>query len=149
MDSLTTNSTADHQRWLIENGLFTDLAKDNIYLYGALLHQGIEALHTMIDVERHVVTYILYVSADLHKKINKFNKLSSSASLFDMWKLRRLLKKEGNLNFGPMINRFIQDFCGPKWRAEVKIDSTNNYVDNLNEQQLAANQGTDRKFDTR
>lgn len=119
----------DQQRWLVNNGLFTDTAKDNLYLYGTLVHKDVQAVDAAIDPARRVITYTLYLPAGLLKKVALYESLKDSNGLWDMWRLRRLLKREGNLNFHAVLNRFVRDFCGDKWRAELKMEDVSAYVD--------------------
>ena len=147
MDQTQLKDFVDHQRWLIDNGLFTDLAKDNLYLYGSLVHKDICALHVVIDTEKKVIHYKLYATSSLISKVNRFDRLTKSDSLIDMWLLKRMLKKEGNLRFQPILNKFVSDFCGPKWRAEVTLAHIDTYVDNLDEQRTAESEGSNRQSD--
>ena len=144
MEQLDLKEMMDHQRWLIDNGLFTDHIKDNLHLFGSLVHKEILALHTKIDVENKVINYDMYVSLGLLKKINLFNKLTNSTSIIDMWRLKRLIKKEGNFNFNAILNKFVKDFCGPLWSAKANIKNINTYVDNLDEQRTTENQEPNR-----
>jgi hypothetical protein len=51
-----------------------------------------------------------------------------------MWRFKRLLKKEGALDFQQVLNNFVRDFCGPKWGVTVEIVDFNSYVEELGEQ---------------
>lgn len=117
----------DHQRWLIDNGFINDLHKDNLYMYGALVHKNIEAVQVDVDVEKKAVAYELYVSSALIKKLDKFHKLSKSQSLLDLWLLKRLLIKEGNLNFENILSRFVKDYLGPKWSITLQVKNIKDY----------------------
>jgi len=145
MDQTQLKDFVDHQRWLIDNGLFTDLAKDNLYLYGSLVHKDIQALHVVIDTSHNVIRYMLYVTPQLMNKINKFNKLSKVTDLFGMWRFKRMLKKEGNLHFHPILNKFVRDFCGDKWKAELQVDYVANYVDEPDELRTDESKGSDKQ----
>jgi len=144
MDNMTLDAFIDHQRWLIENGLFTDLAKDNLYLYGSLVHVDIEAVHAVIDAKRSLVSYTLYARPTLIDAIAKFNKLRESKKILDLWRLKRILKRNGTLDFLPMLNRFVKDFCGPKWSAEMKIEDIATYVEEPDEPRNEINSGVDK-----
>lgn len=145
MEQTPLQDMLDHQRWLIGNGLFTDLAKDNLYLYGSLLHTDIEAMHVVIDAEQRIITYNLYVKPSLLKTIAHFNTLSQSTGILDMWRFKRLLKKEGNLNFLPLLNRFVRDYCGPKWAAALHIEDVAHYVDGPDEQRVGESTESDKQ----
>lgn len=147
MEQMPLKDFVDHQRWLIDNGLFTDLAKDNLYLYGSLVHKDVQALHVIIDTNNSVIKYLLYVEPSLLKKISRFRRLSASTGLLDMWRLKRLLIKEGNLNFLPILNKFVKDFCGSKWKAELQIEDVAQYVDGLDELRPDESKESDKQPD--
>jgi len=122
-----TKDHLDHQRWLIDNGFINDLHKDNLYMYGALVHKNVEAVQVDIDIEKKVVGYHVYVSSALLNKLEKFHKLSKSQSLFDLWRLKRLLVKEGNLNFENILGKFVKDYLGSKWSITLQVKNIKDY----------------------
>ena len=123
----------DHQRWLMNNGLVNDMHKDQLYLFGAIVHKDIKAVELDIEIENKNVNYYLYIDSGLRNKINKFNKLSKSQGLIGLWRFKNMLKKEGNLNFSAVIGRFIKDYCGPLWRLNVRIADIKDYKDGYEE----------------
>ncbi len=148
MEQLPLKDMVDHQQWLIENGLFTDLAKDNLYLYGSLVHKDIQALHVIIEPDTKTIKYNLYAPTDLLRKVELSHKLRNSTSVWDLWRFKRLFKKEGNLSFQPLLNKFVKDFCGPKWKAEVTLKNVSEYVDGLeDEKRLDIDKVPDRQPD--
>ena len=136
MDEIAINNMLDQQRWLLDNGLFTDLAKDNLYLYGTLVHRDIFAVHVMIYAEEKRIVYQLYCPAPLLKNVEDYTRWTTSTSLVDMWRLKRLVKKNGDLNFTVVLGRFIKTYCGPKWKVEVTLDDSKNYVDGVDEEPI-------------
>ena len=149
MDEVAINNMLDQQRWLLDNGLFTDLAKDNLYLYGTLVHRDIFAVHVMIHVEDKKIIYQLYGPASLLKKVDDYHRWTKSTSLMDTWRLKRLVKKNGDLNFAVVLGRFIKTYCGSKWRVEVLLDDSKNYIDGVDEEliesRVAGDEATHRK----
>lgn len=127
MSDLEITDLADQQKWLINNGFFNDMHKDNLYLFGALVHKDILALELSIDIATKTVQYQLHCSKRLIKVLAKYNSLKSSDKLLDLWKLKRLLKKEGNLNFGILIDGMVKNFCGPKWAVTVEVKDVKDY----------------------
>lgn len=123
----------DQRRWLLNNGLVTDDIKNQLFFCGSIVHKEVQAVELQLDAEKKLVDYVIYVNEDLLKKIEKYNVLSKSTSLFGMWRFKRLLKKEGSLDFQKVLESFVKDFCGPKWRTIVKVVDFNEYVDNLGE----------------
>lgn len=127
MSDIEINDRVDQQRWLINNGLFNDMHKDNLYLFGALVHKDVLALELSIDIATKTVNYQLHCSDRLFKVLAKYNKLKSSDGLLDLWKLKRLLKKEGNLNFSILIDGMVKNFCGPSWAVTVEVKDLKDY----------------------
>ena len=127
MSDFDIENHVDQQRWLINNGLFNDMHKDNLYLFGALVHKNVLAVKLSIDIATKTISYQLYCSRSLVEALAKYNKLRDSEKLLDLWKLKRLLKKEGNLNFGILINGMVKNFCGPKWTTAVEVKDVKDY----------------------
>ncbi len=124
------NHVLDTQRWLMNNGFLNDMIKDQLYMYGAIVHRNIEAVELDADVSKKSVSYQLYISKSLLNKHKKFLELRENTdSLWTLWRFRRLLKKEGNLDFSKLIDNFIKSFCGPKWTSEVEVKDVAEYVD--------------------
>jgi hypothetical protein len=117
----------DQQRWLMNNALITDGAKNQLFVFGAIVHKNIHAIEMDLKVESKTVIYHLYVQPRLHRALRLYDRLFPSQSIFNMWRLRRLLRKEGNLNFSGMLNQFVKDFCGPQWKAEVDVRLARDY----------------------
>lgn len=126
----------DQRRWLVNNGLITDDIKNQLFLCGSIVHKDVQAVEVDLDLaaEQKIVHYKIYVNPDLLKKISAYNVLSKSTSLFGMWRFKRLLKKEGALDFTQILGKFVKDFCGPKWSVTVKTVDFNTYVEGLGEQ---------------
>ena len=126
----------DQRRWLLNTGLITDDIKNQLFLCGSIVHKDVQAVELNLDVlsENKVVHYTIYVNSDLIDKIAKYKILSKSTSLFGMWRFKRLLKKEGALDFPQILNKFVKDYCGPKWSATVKVVDFNSYVEGLGDQ---------------
>jgi hypothetical protein len=119
----------DQQRWLLNNGLVTDEAKNNIYVYGTLVHNDIQAVDVAINVEKKSIHYSLYVKKGFIKSYNKFLLLKDSTSLFQLLKLKFLLKRCGNLNIGGILKSFITDYCGPTWSVSFELKDIKDYKD--------------------
>jgi hypothetical protein len=126
----------DQRRWLLNNGLITDDIKNQLFLCGSIVHKEVQAVELDLDLtnEQKIVNYTIYVESDLIKKIAKYEVLSKSTSLIGMWRFKRLLKKEGSLDFQQILSRFVKDFCGPKWSVTIKIVDFNTYVEGLGDQ---------------
>lgn len=140
---MNTNDHVDHQRWLIDNGFINDLHKDNLYMYGAIVHTDIDAVELRIDINTKTVEYDLYMKPSLQKKIDKFNKLSKSQGILDLWLLKRLIKKEGNLNFLSVLNSFVKDYLGPKWVVVANLKDISEYEEGF-EQESARDASADK-----
>lgn len=144
MDEKALAEYIDNQRWLMNNGLLNDAIKNQLFMYGSIVHKEVQAVELAIDVEKKLVSYKIYITPSLLKKVNKYKELSTSKSLFGLWRFKRLLQKEGNLNFSNILNRFVKDFCGPKWITEVEILNSDEYVDEFEKSDGAAETEGDR-----
>lgn len=121
------NQYLDQQRWLMNNGLFTDSSKDTLFIYGSLVNKLITAVEVSIDADNKLVFYNLYTSPSLIKAYNKYQELKGSTSLWDMWHIKRLLKKHGNMEMGQILNSFVKAYCGPGWSADLSIKKSSEY----------------------
>lgn len=130
-DQMNIEEYVDQRRWLLNNGLVTDDVKNQLFFCGSIVHKDVQAIELEINPENKLIYYKIYVRDDLLKNINKYNKLSKSSSLIDMWLFKRLLKREGSLDFSKVLRSFVRDFCGPKWEVSVDVVDFNNYVDSL------------------
>jgi hypothetical protein len=127
----------DHQRWLLEHGFINDLHKDNLYMYGAIVHKDVNAVELDINVEKKLIKYHLYCDKGLLKKINKYEQLSNSTGVIGLWRFKRMLTKEGNLNIKHLLSNFVKDYCGPKWRVELDLKDYRDYKDGYEEQETS------------
>ena len=135
----------DSSRFLLNSGLVPDSAKNNLFFYGSIVHKEVSAVDLKIDAEKKLVEYQIYVPARLLKKINKFHKLSGTKSLFGLWRLKNLLKKEGNLDFSELLNGFVKDFCGYKWHATVEVIDVALYKDEIEDEEADGNDQPNNK----
>lgn len=150
MENTDIAQIMDSDRWLLNNGLVSDNVKNQLFFCGSIVHRDVQAVELSIRPETKLVDFIIYVTPELIKKIAKYNKLSVSKSLFGMWRFKRLLKKEGCLDFQRLLNSFVTDYCGPKWAAKATILSFDSYVDSLGtENEDGGNGQPDQSSDNR
>ena len=121
----------DQERWLLNNGLVSDSVKNQLFFCGSIVHRDVQAVEVKIRPEVKSVDYTIYVGPDLYRKIAKYRVLSTSKSLFGMWRFSRLLKREGCLDFQKVLSSFVTDYCGPKWTAAATILSFDTYVEGI------------------
>ncbi len=145
---LDHNDHVDHQRWLIDNGFINDLHKDNLFVYGTLVHKQVEATEVRIDVENKLIDYDLYIGKNLRKKIARYEELSGSKTIIGLWLFKRMLKKEGNLNFLQVLNNFVRDYLGPKWRVTANMKDIETYEEGF-KQEPGASTPVDQSSDPR
>lgn len=129
MEKTNVTEIMDSDRWLLNNGLVSDNVKNQLFFCGSIVHKDVQAVEVKVTPEKKLVDYIIYVTPDLLKKVAQYNKLSTSKSLFGMWRFKRLLKREGCLDFQKVLNSFVTDYCGPKWIAKAAVISFDSYVD--------------------
>lgn len=131
--TLQVEEHLDHQRWLMNNGLLNDLHKDTLYLYGTLVHKDVQAIELNIDIEKKMLDYVVYISPKLMQSYKLYNELRATDSIIGLWRLKRLLKKKGNLNFMAILSGFVKDYCGPKWNIKLQIKDFGGYEDGFKE----------------
>ena len=123
----------DQRRWLMNNGIISDDIKNQLFLYGSIVHKEVQAVEVKVESEKKVINYTIYVDKGLLDKIVQYEVLSKSDSLFGLWRFKRMLKKEGSLDFQQVLNSFVKDFCGPKWSVAVNTIDFEKYVEDLGE----------------
>lgn len=128
----------DQRRWLLNNGFVTDDVKNQLFFCGSIAHKEVQAVELDLKPEEKLVNYKIYVNSDLINKISKYDVLSKSTTLFGMWRFKRLLQKEGALDFQQILGRFVKDYCGPNWNVSVVVMDFNIYVDQLGEKSETA-----------
>lgn len=121
MDSKAMAEYLDQERWLINNGLMSDSAKNQLFFCGSIVHKDVQAVEVNIDVDAKIVSYQIFVPKALLAKISKYNELSTKKDLISLWRFQRILKKEGNLNLNGILMKFIKDYCGSKWTSKTEI----------------------------
>jgi hypothetical protein len=119
----------DQQRWLMNNGLFSDEAKNNIYVYGSLVNSNVSAVEVAIDVEKKVIAYKLYVSSKYLVALNKFNGIRFNAGFFALIRKYFLLKRYSNFDLLKVLKSFINDYCGPSWNVTMILIDEKEYQD--------------------
>jgi len=119
----------DHSRWLMNNGLANDVIKNQLMTYGAIAHPEIDAVEVAIDMDSHSISYTLYVSSKLLKKINKFKELSKSTGFWGLRSYKKMLLKEGNLHLDQILDKFIKDYCGVMWSTTTTVRDISEYQD--------------------
>lgn len=127
MEKKQLASLIDHKRWLLNSGLADDGIQNDLFTYGAICHPRVKSVDCNIDVLKKLVVYAIYLDDKDYNTVQKFARLSKSKGLFGMWRFRNMLKKHGNLHIHAILQRFIKDYCGPKWSAEVTVKRFKEY----------------------
>ena len=133
MDAKDLAKYVDHERWLLNSGLASESAKNQLFLYGSIVHKDVQAVELDLNFENKLVDYTIYVDNKLLNKQLKYTRLSASKSLWGLWRFKRMLKKEGNLNFKHLLSRFVKTYCGSKWSVVVSIVDYSTYDDGFGE----------------
>jgi len=134
-DASKINEHIDHQRWLLEHGFVNDLHKDNLFMYGSIVHKEIVAVQVDVNIEKKIVEYDLYITQSLLKRIARYEEMSKATSVIGLWRFKRLLGKEGNLNLKHLLSQFVNDYCGPKWSVSVRLKDIEGYEEGFKEQE--------------
>ena len=129
MDPSKIAEMMDQERWLLNSGLVSESTKNQLFFCGSIVHKDVKAVECSISVETKTVSYQIFVPSSLLKKVQKYEKLAKSDKLFDLLRVRHILKKEGDLNFKGILSKFIKDYCGGKWSTTVEILDFDKYFD--------------------
>lgn len=121
-----------HQQWLINNNLANDLHKDTLFMYGAIIHKEVQAVELKLEFEKKTIEYTLYFATKILDKIALYRDLSASTSIVGLWRFKRMLKKEGNLNLQHLLDTYVKDYCGSNWKAELQLKDYKDYEDGFN-----------------
>lgn len=124
----------DQQRWLMNSGLFNDGIKNQLFMYGSIVHKEVKAVELAIEAEPKLIRYKIYIDQDLIHRRELYKKLAKSTGLIDMWRFKRMLKRGENLDFENILGRFVKDYCGPKWSAVVEVLDIATYAETFEEQ---------------
>ena len=109
--------------------MLTDVHKDNLFMFGSIIHSGIQAVEVDTDVNNHDIKYRVYVSSKLLSDYNSFHKKVSKGSIWSLFWAKRLIKKHTFLDWETAINNFVHTYCGAKWTVSVKILPIKEYID--------------------
>lgn len=131
MEKTDVTEIMDSDRWLLNNGLVSDNVKNQLFFCGSIVHKDVQAVEVRVIPEQKLVDYIIYVAPSLLAKIDQYKKLSTSKSIFGLWRFKRLLKREGCLDFQKVLSSFVADYCGPKWTTKATVIGFDSYVDSL------------------
>ena len=131
MDNENNNveSLIDHHRWLLNSGVVHDSIKNQLFMFGSIVNKSVAAVDLTINVETKTVFYKIFINKDLISKVDKFEILRESKTLIGLWRFKRFLKKEGNLDFNSILNSFIKDYCGSAWIANVTTINFDDYIE--------------------
>ena len=115
------------QRWLMSNGILTDLHKDNLFMYGTIVHPGVAFVELDVDVDNKTLSYTVFINRALAKALAKYKKYTASNSIWNLFWLRRLIKKQGDLELHGMLRNFVNSYCGPTWNVSLEIKQESEY----------------------
>ena len=147
MDDKALAEYLDQTRWLLNNGLINDGVKNQLFVYGSIVHKDVRAVEVDIQVADKVIDYKIYIDKELKEKIDRYTRICHSDKILDMWRFKRLLKKEGNLNFQHILNQFVRDYCGPQWTAKVDVLSITGYVEGYQQESAPTDLQSDKQLD--
>lgn len=129
MENNNTISQLDHLRWLANNGILTDSAKNNLYVYGSIVHKDVQAVHLSIDTAKRHLNYIVYLPEHVMVAKRRIDYLKLKKGVLNLFILRYLLKKYGSLDMQTPLNNFVHDYIGPSWQVNLTLDIIDNYKD--------------------
>jgi hypothetical protein len=57
-----------------------------------------------------------------------------------------MLRREGNLNFKHLLNRFVKEYCGPKWSVDLEVVDYDSYVDGFGDNEDERKESAESNF---
>ena len=118
------------EMWFLEYGVITQALKNDLFVYGSILNEeNISAVSLNIKSKTKQVEYKIYVPAKFLKVYNLYNRLKVKTDILSLLRVRRLLKKFGNLNFTSILNKYVKDRCGVKWQVKFDLIDFSKYID--------------------
>ncbi len=115
----------DNERWLMNNGLISDSAKNNIYMYAYLVNKDVKAAEVDIVLESKRVEYTLYLDNKVFDAYEFYS--TRTDSWWSLIKSAYYIRKHGNLNFNYLLSRFVKDYAGPSWSISLKVKRSKDY----------------------
>jgi hypothetical protein len=137
----------DTQRWLMNNNLFSDSIKNQLFTFGTLVHPDVRAVELDIEAENKALKYTIYFDRYMIEKMAKYARLSKSTSFIGLWRFKRFLQKEGDLNLTNILQGFISDFCGNGWKVYIEVKDFVHYSEEVSETRTEVSEESNRSTD--
>lgn len=118
----------DVDKWFLSVGLITEVAKNDLFAYGAIVHpNAVRALQVDIDVNNKKINYFLYVKPRINWAYHYYKKYYNASNIFRLISLAIIKKRYGNLNFENILTKFVKDRCGKEWVSCVTVKNIKEY----------------------
>lgn len=113
-------------RWLVNNGLFSESIQQNLFGFACLSHPSVNhsTVKVVVDAENRNVSFEIGLSKGLLRyRLYKWiqNKLKGSRSLLCMWLHVKLLRRNILIDVEVILRKFVKDYLGNKWNVEVDV----------------------------
>jgi hypothetical protein len=108
-------------RWSVNSGLVTGTAQTLLYSCAAMCHPAVRNVEMSLDVERKIIEYTLGLDSKDHAMFSKFKKLSTSDSIISLWRLRRMVRKQGSFDLQTLVKTEVNRILGEEWTVIVDV----------------------------
>lgn len=114
--------------WLLNLGVVSEHAEQNLLLYGYIACPGILNVELLVDVDKLNIKYAVV----LDRKANFLHRLqlrlASKRTLIRKIMFLLFLKWFGSYDPAVRIARCVRDYAGPTWKTQVEVVSAKRYL---------------------
>jgi hypothetical protein len=99
----------------------TGTSQTLLYACAAMAHPSVRAVSMSVDVESKLIAYELEIDSKTFKLMDKIVRLAAKGSIIGLWRLRRIVRKHGNLDIRSLVYNEAMKILGNDWRVKVDI----------------------------
>ena len=108
-------------RWSVNSGLITGTAQTLLYSCAAMCHPAVKGVEMSIDPENKSIEYALILDGKDYSQFRKFQRLSASDSIISLWRLRRMVRKQGGFDLQTLVQTEVNRILGVDWTVVVNV----------------------------
>lgn len=108
-------------RWSVNSGLITGTAQTLLYSCAAMCHPAVRSVEMSLDTENKSIEYALILDNKDYNLFRKFQRLSASDSIISLWRLRRMVRKQGSFDLQTLVQTEVNRILGVDWTVVVSV----------------------------
>jgi hypothetical protein len=116
-------------RWSVNSGLITGTAQTLLYSCAAMCHPSVRSVEMSLDIEKKSIEYALMLDSKDYSQFRKFQRLSSSDSIISLWRLRRMVRKQGSFDLQTLVQTEVNRILGVDWTVTVSVLDADKQLD--------------------